>query len=258
MVTWRIIGIIWYLAEPEFRLEPMPQYIMQSPWIWIAVAALAAVYLFIRKKTGERVRFDMAKYRYLGILYTCLVALAIGAVVVYIILNTKEVLPESLRSHANYLLFDAQWGNGRGAIWHDTLASLSEEFKKAPVTAIFGVGPDQYFNIIDEYVNDWLVQYSDKVAMSAHNEWLNAFVNFGIFGGAAYLGIFISALIRFVKIRSKAPVALGAAVIVVAYLAHQMFGYQQFASTPYIFLVLGIGECAARRADTEQGKMNRD
>ncbi len=61
VVTWRIIGIIWYLAEPEFRLEPMPQYIMQSPWIWIAVAGLAAVYLFIRKKAGERVRFDMAK-----------------------------------------------------------------------------------------------------------------------------------------------------------------------------------------------------
>ncbi|MBQ7463608.1 MAG: hypothetical protein IJS86_01985, partial [Lachnospiraceae bacterium] len=86
----------------------------------------------------------------------------------------------------------------------------------------------------------------DKVALYAHNEWLNAFICYGIFGGAAYLGIFISALIRFVKKRGQAPAALGAAIIVVAYISHQMFGYQQYVSTPYIFLILGIGEQAVR------------
>ena len=246
LLTWRITGIVWYFAKPEFRLEPLPKFIMLSPLIWIPFICLVLVYLFIRWKTGEGKIFDMKKYGYIGYIYTGIVCFAMLAVVVYIILNTNRLLPESLRSDANYLLFDAFWGNGRGAIWHDTVMSFINELQSSPLAAVFGAGPDQFFYVLQEYVHEWLIIYTDKVALYAHNEWLNAFICYGIFGGAAYLGIFISALIRFVKKRGQAPVALGAAIIVVAYISHQMFGYQQYISTPYIFLILGIGEQAVR------------
>ena len=246
LLTWCFIAIAWYLAKPKFRLEPLPKFIMQSPFIWIVVICLALVYLFIRRKAGEKTVFDIGKYRYIGYIYAGLIAFSILAVLVYIILNTLQILPESLRSNANYLLFDAFWGNGRGAIWHDTVVSFLMELGRSPLTAIFGAGPDQFFYVLRDHVHDWMIVYTDKVALFAHNEWLNAFICSGIFGGAAYLGIFISACIRFIRNRKVAPAALGAAVIVVAYLSHQMFGYQQYVSTPYIFLVLGIGEQAVR------------
>ncbi len=249
LLTWRILGIIWYLARPEFALEPLPKFIMQSPLVWIFVIFMALIYAFIRRRSGEKSGFDLRKYRYLGYLYAGLLALAMALITVYIILNTCGLLPENLRSNANYLLFDPFWGNGRGAIWHDTVVSFFEELKASPLTAILGAGPDRYVNVTGGYVHDWIRIYSDMIALYAHNEWLNAFINFGLFGGMAYLGIFISALIRFVKKRGGAGAALGAAVIIVAYLAHQFFGYQQFVSTPYIFLILGIGEQAVREGD---------
>ena len=246
LLTWRITGIVWYFAKPEFRLEPLPKFIMLSPFIWIPVVLLALVYVLIRRGMAERNGFDAGRYRCIGYIYTGIVCFVILATAVYIILNTNRILPESLRSDANYLLFDAFWGNGRGAIWHDTVMSFIMELKNSPLTAILGAGPDAFFYVLQEYVHEWLIIYTDKVALYAHNEWLNAFICYGIFGGAAYLGIFISALVRFVKNRERSSAALGAAVIIVAYLSHQMFCYQQFISTPYIFLILGIGEQAVR------------
>ena len=247
LLTWKLIGIIWYLVKPEFRLEPLPKLIMQSPYIWIPIVCLLVIYVFICRKAGEKVRFNVAKYRYLGYIYIGILGFIIVSTVVYIILNTAQLLPQNLQSHANYLLFNYNWGNGRGAIWHDSVMSFIEEFKTAPLNALFGVGPDQFVHVLDEYVHEWIVLYTDKIAYNAHNEWLNAFINYGLFGGIAYLGIFISAIVRFIKNREAAPAAFAVSVIIVAYLAHQMFGYQQFVSTPYIFMAIGIGEQAVRR-----------
>jgi len=246
ILTWCVMGLVWRLAKPEFRLEPLPKFIMGSPCTWILAGMLAFFYLFIRGKEGGKTGFDLNRYRLIGYIYAGFICFVMLAAVVYIILNTTQVLPKGLQSRANYLFFDPFWGNGRGAIWHDSVMSLIGEFKKSPLTAVFGAGPDQFVHVLDEYVHDWLVIYTDKVALYAHNEWLNALICYGIFGGPAYLGIFICAVIRFVRKRREAPVAVGAALIAVAYLAHQMFGYQQFISTPYIFIALGIGEQALR------------
>ena len=246
LLTWCFIIIAWYLAKPEFRLEPLPKFIMQTPFIWIAVICLALLYLFIRRKAGGIGVFDIRKYRRIGYIYAGLIGFSMLIVVAYIILNTLNILPESLRSNANYLLFDEFWGNGRGAIWHDSVVSFLMGIRRSPLTAIFGVGPDQLFYLLRENTHDWIMVFSDKVALFAHNEWLNAFICSGIFGGAAYLGIFLSACIRFTRNREGIPAALGAVVIIVAYLSHQMFCYQQYVSTPYIFLIIGIGEQAVR------------
>ena len=246
LLTWCFIIIAWYLAKPEFRLEPLPKFIMQTPFIWIAVICLALLYLFIRRKAGGTGVFDMRKYRRIGYIYAGLIGFSMLIVVAYIILNTLNILPESLRSNANYLLFDEFWGNGRGAIWHDSVVSFLMGIRRSPLTAIFGVGPDQLFYLLRENTHDWIMVFSDKVALFAHNEWLNAFICSGIFGGAAYLGIFLSACIRFTRNREGIPAALGSAVIIVADLSHQMFCYQQYVSTPYIFLIIGIGEQAVR------------
>ncbi len=248
LITWRIIGILWIIIKPEFRLEPLPKFIMQSPLIWIPTVLILVIYILIRRMDGGKNGSDISKYRWIGHLYAGFVGAAMAAVIIYIILNTAGILPESLRSQANYLLFDPFWGNGRGAIWHDTVMSFIKELKDAPVTAVFGAGQDRYVDVIDKYVHEWIPIYSDKVALYAHNEWLNAFINSGIFGGIAYLGIFISACVRYVRSREKKLVALGAAVLIVSYLSHQFFGYQQYISTPYIFLALGIGEQEARNA----------
>ncbi len=246
LLSFRILGIVWRLLDPEFRLEPLSKFILWSPILWIPAAVLAAVYIFLRRKAAERAGFEIHRYVYIGYVYAGLVGFMMLALTVYIILNTAHILPDSLCSKENYLLFDAFWGNGRGAIWHDSVMSFIGEVKKAPLTALFGAGPDQFFFVLQEYVHDWLVIYTDKIALYAHNEWLNAFICYGLFGGLAYPAIFVSSLVRSVKNRAGSAAALGAALITAAYLAHQLFCYQQYISTPYLFLAMGIGERALR------------
>ena len=252
LVTWRITGLVWYLVKPEFPLEDIPVFLMQSDYMWILIALMAVIYVLIRRKAREKIRYDISGYRYLGYIYTGLVVIAIAGLAVYIILNTKQILPEKFRSDANYLLFNARWGNGRGANWHDSVLSYLNEWKSSPVRALFGAGPDQFNHVLDDYVHDWMSTLTSRVATNAHNEWLTAFINYGLFGGGAYLGIFVSSIVRGVRNRKSVPVALGVGLIALAHFAHQLFGYQQFINAPYIFLILGIGEQAVR-SGPEQG-----
>ena len=242
LLTWKLTGVVWYLAEPEFRLEPLSKFIMLSPYTWIPVVCVALICMFVYRKDKGKERFYVARYRYVGYMYAILLVFVIGACIIYIALNTTKVLPENLRSDANYLLFDAFWGNGRGAIWHDTVVSFFSELRQSPVTAILGAGPDRFYQMITDYAHEWIRIYTDETVANAHNEWLNAFINYGVFGGASYLCIFLSSIVRCIRKRDVSPAALGAGTIAVAYIAHQFFGYQQYISTPYIFLILGIAE----------------
>ena len=92
-------------------------------------------------------------------------------------------------------------------------------------------------------------QWGGAVLTNAHNEWLNMFVNVGFFGGIAYLGIFVTALVRFVKNCEKRPLLLGLAACIAAYMAHNLFCYQQVLCTPFVFLFMAIGEYQIRKKE---------
>ena len=116
------------------------------------------------------------------------------------------------------------------------------ELKSEPLKFIFGAGSDQYYSVIDKYESSQIKEAIKSVATNAHNEWLTAFVNYGIIGGAAYIGIFISSLLRYTKHRHILPYVAATAGCIVAYMAHNFFSFQQFICTPYAFVALGMGE----------------
>lgn len=57
-----------------------------------------------------------------------------------------------------------------------------------------------------------------------------------------YAGTFLTAFIRFAGRVSKEPLLYVCAVAVLTYTAHNMVSFQQVLHTPYLFIVLGIGE----------------
>ncbi len=247
LLGWRVTGIAWKLSDPEYTLHKLSKFMLFSPYVWIFMILFIFGYVLIRKKYSERVAFDMTPYRRIGTIYAWIVAAVIILIVVYIILNTKKILPDSFRSRDRYLFFNKKWGSGRGAIWHDTMLSYIEEFKEEPVRALFGAGPDQFYHVIKEHAHKWLRKIiKQKMLTNAHNEWLTAFINYGLFGGLSYIGIFISSMIRGIKSRMKSPLATGVVAIVIAYFSHDMFCFQQYVNTPYIFIIIGIGEMLCR------------
>lgn len=168
--------------------------------------------------------------------------------VVILVLGAKGMLPQSLipvTEKFSYLVWNDRWGNGRGFTWRFTAEMIKE---MSPLRKLFGVGPDCYSSYgYSLYEESLKAMWGNSVLTNAHNEWLNSVVNYGIFGAVVYLGIFISALVRFVKNFEKTPVTLGFAACVAAYMAHNMFCYQQVLCTPYVFLFIALAEYQIRK-----------
>ncbi len=149
------------------------------------------------------------------------------------------------------LVFSRQWGSSRGATWS---AGLRIYRSMPGLKKLIGVGPDCFakslYTIPDlaESVNK---QFNGSRLTNAHNEWLNMLVNMGIFGFISYGGIFVSAVIRFVYYGEKVFKGKGKYLCIFgfsafAYTLHNVVSFQQILSTPFMFLMLGMGEGLVR------------
>ena len=113
---------------------------------------------------------------------------------------------------------------------------------------LFGVGPDCFNSYVTAYHSEEAqLLWGEKLLTNAHNEWLNILINTGLFGVAAYVGIFVSAACRFMKGASENPMLAGATAAIVSYMAYNFFCYQQVLCTPFIFILIGIGEYVTKQ-----------
>ncbi|MDE6714004.1 MAG: hypothetical protein K2K20_09730, partial [Lachnospiraceae bacterium] len=88
----------------------------------------------------------------------------------------------------------------------------------------------------------------------AHNEFLNMLVTQGILGAMAYVGIFVSFIVRCTKNGKEIKAVVPFAAAALAYMGHNFFCYQQCICTPTVFLLMGIGELLMRRETQSKEK----
>ena len=176
-----------------------------------------------------------------------IVVILILAVVSVIRLQSRGVLPTELSERVaavSYLNWNDDWGNGRGRIWSFTARVISGENLRH---RMFGVGPDCYSSYVNAYHGEEEeLLWGEKQLTNAHNEWLNMLVNGGILGAAAYLGIYVTAIIRLLRGRGRNLLLTGIAATCVSYMCYNFFCYQQVLCTPYVFILMGIGEYILR------------
>ena len=139
-------------------------------------------------------------------------------------------------------VFDEDWGNGRGAAFN---CGINAYRSMDTLHKIVGIGPDCFA----DYVYD-IPELADRLAdrfvnlrlTNAHNELLTLLVDTGVFGAACYVGIFLSAFVRYMRMAHKQPLLYLCAVSILAYIMHNMVSFQQVLNVPYIFIMIGIGE----------------
>ncbi len=242
LLSWRVIGFL-QTAFPDNAVE-LGDFMMfgsKSPLMWIPIAFFILLYLVFSKLDKDE-KIDVSSLKPVRTIILALTVIGISGLVVYIVLNTKQLLPENLRSDNMYLLFNSLWGNNRGMNWRLTVDAVKQTALHDPIRFIFGCGPDAFYNTLYKYHADELrAEYGNTIFICAHNEWLNSIVNIGITGGIAYLGIFVSAFVLFAKKVSKIPELAGPAMCIAAYFAHNFFCYQQIICTPIIFIIIGAG-----------------
>lgn len=156
--------------------------------------------------------------------------------------KTVEVVTYGRKEH----LFEEDWGNGRGTAWNCGIGAYRS---MDVVHKIVGIGPDCFADYVYEIppLAEQLVdQFGNQRLTNAHNEWLTLLVNTGCLGLFCYAGIFAVSIIRYWKRAKEQPLLYVCLISLLAYMVHNMVSFQQILNTPYIFIVLGIGEGLVR------------
>ncbi len=242
LASWRIVGILQTVfSDIATELGELMMFGSKSPYMWIPLVFFVILYaLFLKLDKDGKV--DISSLKIVRNSVLILTVIGIIAVIAYIYLNTTGKLPESLRSSNNYFLFNDFWGNNRGMNWRFAVDSVKQTMLHDPMRFIFGAGPDAFYNTQYKYHAEELTAvYGNTIFICAHNEWLNSIINIGIIGGLAYLGIFVSSFILFVKKSVKIPELAAPAMCIAAYFGHNFFCYQQIICTPIIFIIIGAG-----------------
>ncbi|MCR5527490.1 MAG: hypothetical protein K6F39_08980, partial [Lachnospiraceae bacterium] len=241
--TFLGIGLI-QKAAPENAVDPgeISLFFSQHPSMWALLAVLIVIRVFAGKALAQE-KLEAKKFKFIWYVVIVLLILSVVGAVVYIYLNTTGKLPENLRSDNMYLLWNAHWGNWRGADWTCTALAFLDCLRDQPLVGLFGTGSDLMWRMAYKYRADIVNQVDQQMKMvCSHNEWLNAFPNQGLLGGIAYLAIFIGAVKRLGSKAKETPELVAIVLCVTTYMAHNFYCYQQIIVTPMIFILMGMGE----------------
>lgn len=273
--TFGGIGILQrILADRAIPLDSLSVFFSQSVVTWAMFVISLVLTLFYRnyckteseKKTvlnsenktngknryhKETIRNSSVKQAWImritkGIYQGILLFLAVIIIgtVIFIYLNTRGYLLDwfGYQSTNHYLLFDYHWGSNRGSTW---IISWQAFLQMPFYQKLFGVGPDSVsaylYSIPDIY--DFLHNLWGNMRLTnAHNEYLNSLLCYGVVGVTAWLAVLIGGICHFYDKAKDKPFMIAFALCIVGYVCHNIFCYQQVCCTPFLFLILGIGE----------------
>lgn len=236
-----------------------------SDWITLTRATFAGLLLclvlYLALWAAERrLQLDVRKFKAIRQAMVLTAVIAVGVYLFLLALNSNIKDGIRFMGEVSALRFDQQWGSARGATWS---AGVQVYWNIPGLKKLIGVGPDcfaSFLYTIPDLAKAMNKQFDGARLTNAHNEWLNALVNTGIFGLLSYGGIFTSAVVRFVSYGEKAARGKGKYLCIFgfsafAYTVHNVVSFQQILSTPFVFLMLGMGECLMRmeKRKTEDG-----
>lgn len=219
-------------------------------WILLGVCVLLCIFLYGRRNRP----YPVVRMQWLGRAAVFTAGVVVIITVGLIVLQAKGVLSGGLSeklSAVSYFNWNDTWGNGRGRIWSFAVRVFAGE---SALHKFFGVGPDCFSSYVAAvHGEEAQLLWGDKVLTNGHNEWLTTLVNTGIFGAVFYIGIFVTAVRRYLRAWQQDYFLVGAAASAVSYMAYNFFCYQQVCCTPFVFLLLGAGEYLLREKSGQAG-----
>lgn len=244
---------MWRIVRPEafdYYENSLSWRMTLSRMTLFAMVPLVIAYVMLWMMDRKK-KLDVQRYKALRQMAVLGVVLGVGVYVSLMAVNHNG--GDILRSMGEWeaLRFNNQWGSARGATW----SAGSWIYREIPgLRKLIGVGPDCFatcLSTIPDLAKSVMKQFDGARLTNAHNEWLTILVNSGILGFISYGGIFITAVIRYVYYAEKAfeqkkRYLYMFALCAFAYTIHNVVSFQQILSTPFVFLMLGMGECLAR------------
>ena len=251
--------VMYYLMQihpnPEFEADFVTSIMWTSLVTWgllVLCLIVTAVLYFIGLDSNSHQYPSSLMVRLCR--YTPVAAgIMVAGVILVIILQSRGSLPQGISDRLadiSYFNWTNDWGNGRGRIWSFSLRMYAEMDIRHK---LFGVGPDCFNGYLNAYYGEEAsLFWADSQLTNAHNEWMSSLINVGIIGTLAYVGIYVTAIRGFFREYRSNYMLVGITAAIVSYMCYNFFCYQQVLCTPFVFLLIGIGEYILREADKRE------
>lgn len=253
-VSCQLGRVMKYLPGLEYNYEiydateSMISYVLldSNSTVWVFVILLVCYILF--RALEKKGLFHIERYKWLwGILTAAVILVVAIAVFLWLfdneVLNLCDIPPRTPDEDTSFgIFFDEEWGNGRGAAWNCGM----EAYRSMDILhKVVGIGPDcfaDYVYNIPELAEKLIEWFGNLRLTNAHSEPITLLVNTGMLGFVCYMGMLASGFIRYLKRAGRQPVLYLCAVSILTYTVHNLVSFQQVLNTPFIFIILGIGE----------------
>lgn len=183
------------------------------PIVAIGMTVVGIVGYFVIKKKVPELNPKMART------ITIAIEVAMGAVVLYF-------LVDSIRT------FDENWGTLRGQIWIYTV----NLFKELPfMDKSIGCGPETLF-----HYNQALNEMRGETVQVNHSDFMQFLVTNGILGIAAWITMWVSLFVGYIRTKEKNELAVGFFIALAAYFGQSLVNTAEGLSWPMLIVVMGL------------------
>lgn len=139
--------------------------------------------------------------------------------------------------------FNNKWGSARGATWKLGAMCFAEQ---DALHTMVGVGPDCMVDYLYMGRSDALgaaleEAFPSRRLTNAHNELLTILVNIGICGLVTFAGLLFSLLKKLLQVFEQNKYAAACGLCLLAYIANNIWSFQQSLSVSTMFVVMGLG-----------------
>lgn len=213
------------------------------PVVLIAIAVIGLLW----GRTGSEVYRKFIR----GTAKLLCIGLPTAAVVFVLMIAVNTVRPGSLGplSGNGVFTFNDKWASHRGATWSLGIRCFGEQDL---LHKLSGIGPDCMADFLyakgdGKGASEALIArvreaFPNKRLTNAHSELLTILVNMGLLGMLTFGGTLISSVVRWIRARGKSCFAAACGLCVLAYMANNVWSFQQSMSMATIGVVMGMGE----------------
>lgn len=236
LLTWR--------KNPELIYDSLTGFILESAvtWVLLAICLILCLIIYLLYGKMQKHYSKQAAVKIRNVIYLVLAAVTVLVGILWIGQVAGifgEVVSEKLEK-ISYFRWDNEWGNGRGRIWSFGWKVFTEE---SFIHKIFGIGPECFYEYTMVHHTQEIEQFWGGMALvNVHNEWLNTLISHGVIGCLSYIGIFVALFVKCFRCREKNFMFVTIPAVIVSYAAYNIFCYQEVLCTPFVFLLMGIGE----------------
>ncbi len=204
----------------------------------VFVSSAAAFLYCLSRKNAEIRPPKWVFYILLGV-YGALIIAAVSMFVYYTFVDTETELGSELK----YFRFNEKWGTHRGFMW---IKSWDIFVSSGLKNILLGCGPDTFYTAFMPYFAELGERFGDASTNCAHNEFLNYLITTGVFGLAAYLAVFGSAIVKAFRNAEKNALAFMLILPVTCYLIQSTVNLATPITTPFLFIFLALSQAVFR------------